>query len=517
MANQGVNIGQKIWSMADVLRDAGVGADAYLDQITLLLFVKMVNEQASLPKAFRQNTDWGKIELPDGYTWNKLVSLKGEDLLTYYAEMLKTFGNPNKTKGTLLEIYRGAENKIRNASLLESVIKKIDEQQWSALGVDVKGEIYESLLQRNGEDVKSGAGQYFTPRPLISTIVKCVNPQPDKKIADPCCGTGGFIITANKYIQENNKKLTDKQKQYLQCEAFSGGELVPDTYRLCLMNMILHGIGKVDSEPTIKNQDSLANQPSTKVDYVLTNPPFGKKTAKKVEKTVKNKKTGVEETRVAKEKDYYVRDDFFATTANKQFNFVMHIMSMLKVGGTAGIVLPDNVLSSGTDKAGTEIRRKLLKEFDLHTILRLPTGIFYAKGIKANVLFFEKRPASNTVQTKEVWVYDYRTNIHHTLVQNPMKEEHLKKFIECYNPKNRHERKELYNVETAPEARWRKFTYEEIEKRNDFDLDLKWLTPDSEFDDSLTISEVVQGMDNDKAIIVDSVDKIKSLLGDLLN
>lgn len=508
-----INIGQKIWSMADVLRDAGIKADQYLDQITLLLFVKMVGEMSSLPDAVKSKTEWGNIDLPEGYSWAQLKNKKGAELLEYYSDMLKTFGNPTKTKGMLYEIYSGSENKISNSALLASVINKIDEINWSSQSDDVKGDIYESLLQRTGKDTKSGAGQYFTPRELINTIVKCVNPKPGKTIADPCCGTGGFLISANAHILKNSN-LSSEQLKTLQNSTFSGGELVRDTYRLCLMNMLLHKIGSPNGVPPIKQQDSLANQPSTFVDYVLTNPPFGVKTAQKVEKAVKNKKTGEVELRVEAERDIYNRDDFFVNTSNKQLNFVMHIMSMLKVGGTGAVVLPDNVLTD--DNGGAKIRERLLKNYDLHTILRLPSGIFYAQGVKANVLFFEKRPASTQVETKEVWVYDYRTNIHHTLKQNPLAEEHLQDFVQCYNPANRHERTETYNAETNPEGRWRKFSYDDIAKRKGFDLDLKWVTPESDFDETLSIADVVKGLDYSRIQMNASIDKIKTLLADVV-
>jgi len=334
------------------------------------------------------------------------------------------------------------------------------------IGSDVKGDIYEGLLEKNAEDTKSGAGQYFTPRSLIRAMVECVQPKPEKTIMDPSCGTGGFFLAAYDYIVANHG-LNRPQKEFLKNKTFYGNEIVAGTRRLCLMNMFLHNIGEIDGETFISPTDALISTPSERYDYVLANPPFGKKSSI----TVTNEDGGQ-----SKEELNYTRQDFWVTTSNKQLNFLQHIRSLLKVKGEAAVVLPDNVLFEGG--AGETVRKQLLRNTDLHTILRLPTGIFYAHGVKANVLFFKNREAAPDPWTKEVWIYDYRTNIHHTLKKKPMRYEDLKDFIACYNPANRHERQEAWSEE-QPDGRWRKFTHEEITARDKTNLDIFWLKDDS--------------------------------------
>jgi len=338
------------------------------------------------------------------------------------------------------------------------------------LGADVKGDIYEGLLEKNAEDVKSGAGQYFTPRALIRAMVKCIQPQPMKTIADPACGTGGFFLAAYDYLVANNK-LDKEQNKFLKYSTFFGNEIVASTRRLALMNLFLHNIGDIAVDNQYAGKDGfispadalIAASPVT-YDYVLANPPFGKKSAQ----TFTN-----EEGELEKDDLTYNRHDFWATTSNKQLNFVQHIRSMLKTTGLAAVVVPDNVLFEGG--AGETVRKKLLETTDLHTILRLPTGIFYAQGVKVNVIFFDNKPASKSPWSKEIWVYDYRTNIHHTLKKNPLKLDDLKDFINCFHPANRHKRKETYHPDTKPEGRWRKFTYNEIIARDKTSLDITWL------------------------------------------
>ena len=314
---------------------------------------------------------------------------------------------------------------------------------------DVKGEIYEGLLQKNAEDVKSGAGQYFTPRPLIRTMVKCLRPEPMKTIADPCCGSGGFFLAAHEYIA-NNYSLDREQKEFLKNNTFYGNELVDSTFKLCLINLYLHNIGDIYGNVPVTLGDALLNDPGIRVDYVMTNPPFGKKSSI----TFTNEEGEQEEEDLV-----YNRQDFWTTTSNKQLNFLQHINTILKPTGKAAVVVPDNVLFEGG--AGEDVREKLLQTTDLHTISRLPTGIFYKPGVKANVIFFDKRPASPEMQTKSVWIYDFRTNIHFTLKQNPMTDRNLEDFISYYNPQNRYERTETWS-EDNPEGRWRKFSVEEI-------------------------------------------------------
>lgn len=331
------------------------------------------------------------------------------------------------------------------------------------MGTDIKGQIYEGLLEKNAEDTKSGAGQYFTPRALIKVMVECLNLQPEKTIADPACGTGGFFLASYDNLIANHS-LNIEQKQSLKYKTFFGNEIVANTRRLCLMNLFLHNIGDIESENVISPNDSLVADNGLRFDYVLTNPPFGKKSSM----TFTN-----EEGEQEKEDLTYNRQDFWATTSNKQLNFVQHIRTMLKTTGKAGVVVPDNVLFEGG--AGETVRKKILETTDLHTILRLPTGIFYAQGVKANVIFFDAKPASREPWTKEVWIYDYRTNVHHTLKKNPLKMDDLKDFIKCYNPANRQLRKETYNSETHLEGQWRKFTYKEIINRDKTSLDITWI------------------------------------------
>jgi len=464
------NIIQKIWSYSHVLRDAGVSYGDYLEQLTYLIFLKMAHEYAQPP--YNQ-----PIAIPEQYAWPELRKRRGAELESFYVKLLRELG---KEKGMLGQIFTKAQNKIQDPSMLYRVIDMIDKEQWAMMGVDVKGEIYEGLLAKNAEDVKSGAGQYFTPRPLIRAIVRCVRPEPGRTIADPACGTGGFFLAAYQFISQTYD-LDRDQKRFLKYHTFYGNEIVANTRRLALMNMLLHGIGDINSEPTISPTDALIAPPDRTYDTVLTNPPFGKKSSI----TIVNA-----EGKAEKEDFTYSRQDFWVTTSNKQLNFVQHVRTMLKTTGRAAVVVPDNVLFEGG--AGEVVRRKLLETTDLHTILRLPTGIFYAQGVKANVLFFDNRPAAKEPQTKEVWFYDYRTNIHHTLKKKPLRLEDLAEFIELYNPQNRHQRRETWDAEKNPEGRWRKFSYDEIIARDKASLDIFWLRDKSLTDlDNLPEPEVL--------------------------
>ncbi len=373
------------------------------------------------------------------------------------------------------DIFVKAQNKISDPAKLHKLINLIDSEDWVVLGADVKGDIYEGLLQKNAEDTKSGAGQYFTPRALIQAMVECVRPLPEKTIADPACGTGGFFLAAYDYLNKEHK-LNKDQLKHLKYETFHGWEIVTSTARLCLMNLFLHNVGDMDHEADITRDDSLRTTPSKKFDYVLTNPPFGKKSSTTVTNDAGEEK---------REALTYNRQDFWATTSNKQLNFVQHICSILKPGGTAAVVLPDNVLFEGG--AGETVRRQLLKTTELHTILRLPTGLFYAQGVKANVLFFENKPGAKTPWTKDVWIYDYRTNIKHTLKTDPLQFEDLADFIKCFNPADLHKRKATWS-DKSPEGRWRKYTYDEIVARDKASLDIFWLKDDS-LEDSANLPE----------------------------
>ena len=498
-------ITNKVWNIAGVLRDAAVFAQDYLEQITFLLFLKMIDENKKAPRSFRNFND---IPLPEGYSWDLLKSKSGDPLRDYYQQMLVTFA---KQEGMLGEIYRNAQNKIQTPVNLKRVISMIDGIEWNELSEDVKGDIYEGLLEKIAQDKKSGAGQYFTPRSLINVIVCCVNPSLGKKVTDPCCGSGGFLLSTKKFLTEKYGVMGGEQAKALQTRTFFGTEIVPETYRLCLMNLLLHGIGEMGGKSPIVCKDSLANAPSADelTDFVLTNPPFGKKSSMTVEKEVVDKETGETTTKLTKEREAYFRTDFIATTSNKQLNFVQHIKSLLKVGGTAAVVLPDNVLFEGG--AGETIRKNLLDTCDLHTILRLPTGIFYAQGVKANVLFFEKKPASEQKQTKEVWIYDYRTNIKHTLKQNPLQESDLQDFIDCYRPDDRYHREETYNAKTNPEGRWRKFTYDEIVARDKTSLDITWIKQGEETED-MSLSELLDTIQDKSNKIAEAVSQLQELL-----
>lgn len=445
----------KVWSFCTTLRDDGVGYGDYLEQLTYLIFLKMADEYAKPPYN-------RKVGIPKEYDWQSLKAKKGAHLEAHYVELLRKLGT---RKGMLGQIFTKSQNKIQDPAKLYRLIDMVDGTQWVTMGADVKGDIYEGLLEKNAEDTKSGAGQYFTPRALIRAMVECVRPEPGKTIADPACGTGGFFLAAYDFLaSEKNYKLDKSQKAFLKHKTFHGNEIVANTRRLCLMNMFLHNIGEIDGDSLISPNDALVAPGHVSFDYVLANPPFGKKSSMSF-----TNEQGEQDT----DDLTYNRQDFWATTSNKQLNFVQHIRSMLKTTGKAAVVVPDNVLFEGG--AGEIIRKKLLENTDLHTILRLPTGIFYAHGVKANVLFFDNQPASPKAWTKEVWYYDYRTNVHHTLKKKPLRFEDLAEFIESYNPKNRLKRKDTWDAKKNPEGRWRKFSYKELIARDKTSLDVFWL------------------------------------------
>ncbi|MFW5657240.1 MAG: type I restriction-modification system subunit M [Bacteroidota bacterium] len=486
----------KIWNLANVLRDDGVSYGDYLEQITYLLFLKMADELNKPPYnkglKFPRLKDVEGHEIKDGEfcDWETLSGKRGAELEAFYNQLLRSLSTE---KGILGQIFTKSQNKIQDPAKLSRVINMIDQEQWSMMGADIKGKIYEGLLEKNAEDTKSGAGQYFTPRSLIKTMVKCVQPKPMKTIADPACGTGGFFLASYDWIA-NNHELDREEKEFLKNETFHGNEIVANTRRLCLMNMYLHNIGEIEGNSYISPNDALVSDDGNRFDYVLTNPPFGKKSSY----TVTN-----EQGEAEKEDISYNRQDFWETTSNKQLNFLQHIKTMLKVTGQAAVVLPDNVLFEGG--AGEEVRKQLMKTTDLHTILRLPTGIFYAHGVKANILFFDNRPASKEAQTKEVWFYDYRTNVHHTLKKKTMTSADLEEFVKCYNPENRHKRTETWSETStgsaSPDGRWRKFTYEEILARDKTNLDIFWLR-----DKSLTDLDNLPDPDVLASEIIDNIE-----------
>lgn len=454
MPNEAPAIVQRLWNYCNVLRDDGVSYGDYVEQLTYLLFLKMADEQTKPP--------FNKLSIiPEGLDWQSLIEKDGDALEKHYRYILESLG---KERGLLGVIFRKSQNKIQDPAKLKRLIELINAETWIGLDIDVKGEIYEGLLQKNAEDTKSGAGQYFTPRALIKAIVEVIKPKPGETINDPACGTGGFLLAAHDYISKHYN-LDKDQKKFLKYNTFSGKDIVDNVARLCVMNLYLHGIG--GDESPIEVGDSLVSEPKTNYDIILTNPPFGKKSSI----TIVNG-----EGKADKESLIYERPDFWTTTSNKQLNFLQHVKTQAKINGKVAIVAPDNVLFEGG--AGEVIRRKLLAECDLHTILRLPTGIFYAQGVKANVLFFDRKPASEKPWTKEVWIYDLRTNMHFTLKTNPLQYEDLKEFIECYNPENRYNRKATWSPEN-PDGRWRVFTYDEIMQRDKVNLDIFWLKDES--------------------------------------
>ena len=493
MSEQTTTIISKVWGMCGPLRDDGVSYGDYLEQLTYLIFLKMSDEYSEPP----YNKDTG---IPKGYTWTDMNTLKGAELEEKYKSILEKLGEQG---GILGKIFKQATNKVSNAAILFRIVQMIDKEKWVSMSSDVKGEIYEGLLQKNAEDVKSGAGQYFTPRPLIRAMVKCLRPEPMKTIADPCCGSGGFFLAAQEFLTApGNFVLGREEKEFLKNNTFYGNELVSNTYKLCLMNLYLHNIGDIYGNVPVSLGDALLTDPGYRVDYVLTNPPFGKKSSI----TFTN-----EEGEQEDEDLVYNRQDFWTTSSNKQLNFIQHIITIMKATGKAAVVVPDNVLFEGG--AGEIIRKKLLETTDLHTILRLPTGIFYKPGVKANVLFFDRKPAGPETQTKEVWIYDFRTNIHFTLKQHPMTDEDLADFIKCYNSENRHMRSETWS-EDNPDGRWRRFKVDDIFARDKTSLDIFWIKDKSLADlDNLPDPDVLASdiIDN----LQSAIDSFNELIGTL--
>ena len=442
----------KLWNFCNLLRDDGVSTIDYTEQLTYLLFLKMAHERETRPLN-------PETIVPADCSWQRLLDTDGDELEVTYRTILETLA---KQSGTLGVIFRKAQNKIQDpAKLKRLIVDFIDKENWSATGVDIKGDAYEGLLAKGAEDIKSGAGQYFTPRALISAMVDCVQPTVADTVVDPACGTGGFLLAAYEYAARDAENLTPHEKEHLREGFVHGVELVDGTARLAAMNMLLHGMSRADGPSPIDVKDALTADPGDRWSVVLANPPFGTKSATKM--IGEDGKTTTSNLEI-------VRDDFWVTTANKQLNFVQHIKTILNINGRAGVVLPDNVLFEGG--AGETLRKRLLKEFDVHTLVRLPTGIFYAGGVKANVLFFDKRPASDTPWTEKLWVYDLRINQHFTMKQNPLRRKHLDEFVECYKPgRPRGERVES--------ERFKAFTYDELMARDKANLDLVWLKDDS--------------------------------------
>ena len=456
---------KKVWNLATTLSGQGIGYTDYVTQLTYLLFLKMDAENEEL---FEETSS-----IPEGSRWSNLVELDGLDLIEQYEKTLKILSEQDNLIGT---IFTKAQNKIDKPVYLKKVISMIDEEQWLVMDGDVKGAIYEGILEKNGQDKKSGAGQYFTPRPLIQAMVDCIKPKIGETVCDPACGTGGFLLAAYDCMKQQSQ---DKDKrEFLNNKALHGVDNTPLVVTLASMNLYLHGIG-TDRSP-IACEDSLEKEPDTLVDVILANPPFGTRPAGSVDIN---------------------RPDFYVETKNNQLNFLQHMMLMLKTSGRAAVVLPDNVLFEGG--AGETIRKKLLSDFNLHTILRLPTGIFYAQGVKANVLFFTKGQP-----TKEIWFYDYRTDVKHTLATNKLQRHHLDDFVASYtaNP-----RVETYNEDTARDGRWRKYTVEDIIARDKTSLDITWIKAGGE-EEQFTLDELMTNITTQASNISKAVAELQKLM-----
>lgn len=449
---------QKVWQLADVLAAAGVAFTDYIVQLTYILFLKMDAEAEALGI---------ESKIPKDCRWANLVDKDGFDLLERYEKSLKKLSEQPGLIGT---IFSKAQNKISQPAHLAKVVAMVDAQDWLSLDIDTKGAIYEGILEKNGQDKKSGAGQYFTPRALIKAMVDVTNPKITETVCDPACGTGGFLLAAFDHMKRESQ---DRRKQmFLKTEALTGFDITPLVVTLASMNLYLHGVG-IDSSP-VMCEDSLEKEPSRLYDVILANPPFGTRPA------------GLGEISS-------MRQDFFAKTSNNQLNFLQHIMLLLKVGGRAAVVLPDNVLFEGG--AGETVRKKLLADYNLHTILRLPTGIFYAQGVRANVLFF-----SRGGKTSETWVYDYRTGVKHTLANNKLERRHLDDFVACYTQKKR--------TETE---RWHRFAVEELVRRDKTNLDLKWLKEQSDDDVDVSLKELLADMEKYRDTINKAVVELTEL------
>lgn len=458
---------KKVKDIANVLAAAGVGFTDYITQLTYLLFLKMDDE--------RETVGLGS-SLPEGCKWKELVELSGEDLVEKYEEILDELA---KEEGLIGTIFTKASNKIDRPVLLAKVIEMLSSENWYMMDGDIKGAIYEKILEDNGQDKKSGAGQYFTPRALIKAIVDVVDPQIGETVADPACGTGGFLLHAFEHMKTQSKDIA--KQNFLRNNAFYGADNTPLVVTLASMNLYLHDIGT--SKSPIVCQDSLIDKSDKMFNVILANPPFGVRPQGSVE--------------------VYANRPEFVKTSDNQVNFLQHIMSIVKSEGRVGIVLPDNVLTDGG--ATAKVREKLLKEFNLHTILRLPTGIFYANGVKTNVLFFKKGEP-----TEDIWVYDYRTGVKHTLATKPMTREDLDDFVSCYCTGHIQDRVETYSKEN-PNGRWRRFTKEEVYSRDLLKLDFKWM--DLAEKDERSVSELLADMQTKASAINDAVAKLQEILG----
>ncbi|RKI35631.1 SAM-dependent methyltransferase [Corallococcus sp. AB004] len=423
---------QKLWNLCSLLREDGVTYHQYVAELAFVLFLKMAKETKR------------EDQLPKGYRWDDLVKREGMEQLQFYKELLLHLGTKGSSR--VQDIYANANTSLRHPKSLNALVKALDALDWYGVDRENLGDLYEGLLEKNATEVKSGAGQYFTPRPLVDAIIAVVKPQPGETVQDPAAGTGGFLIAADRYVRsqtDNYFDLTEKQQAFQRRKAFYGVELVPETRRLALMNMALHDL---EGELILGDTLSPVGRDLPKADIIITNPPFGTK-----------KGGGKPE-----------RDDFTFPTSNKQLAFLEHVYRGLKPGGRAAVVVPDNVLFE--ENVGQEIRADLMDKCDLHTVLRLPTGIFYAQGVKTNVLFFT-RGQTDKGNTKAVWFYDMRTNAPAYGKRTPFLRAHFADFEEVFGDnaqgKNKHN-------DQGSEGRFRIFTREEIKARGD-NLDILWL------------------------------------------
>jgi type I restriction enzyme M protein len=425
----------RLWNLCHVLRDDGITYHQYVTELSFLLFLKMAKETGA------------EEQLPAGYRWDDLRRQEGIDQLAFYRSLLVHLGNEGSDR--VQAIFHDANTALRQPRNLARLVESIDALDWYSAREEGLGDLYEGLLEKNASEKKSGAGQYFTPRTLIECMVNCIQPQPGEIIQDPAAGTGGFLIMADRYIKQHTNDFFDllaRAQEFQRKQAFVGIELVPDTHRLLLMNAMLHGI-----ESDMLLGDTLASLGAQlpKADVILTNPPFG------------TKRGG----------GWPKRDDFTYTTVNKQLAFLQHVYLALKPGGRAGVVVPDNVLFE--DGMGTKIRADLMDKCNLHTILRLPTGIFYAQGVKTNVLFFT-RGATNTGNTQKIWIYDLRINMPTFGKRTLLTHEHFAAFEACYGSKSDGTSE---RVDQSEGGRFRCFTRQEIARRGD-NLDISWLKGD---------------------------------------
>jgi type I restriction enzyme M protein len=464
-------IGKRAWSYAGVLQQAGLSCVEYVEQLTMLLFLKMADQLTEHPHN-------QKPIIPEELGWKALKKLSGAALEKQYSETNEKLA---LKKGMLGVIFKGARCDIHNPALLQQlIVNLIDKEDWMSLPVDVKGTIYEELLQRSASESTKGAGQYFTTRAVIRTMCEVMQPTPKDRICDPAAGTGGFLFNAYNYVLERYGKGMDRdEKRAVKEELVEGMELSSKVGRMCAMNLYLHGIGG-DKVVVHSGHDSLAAPWGKEYSMILANPPFGKSQSLLFVN---------EEGDTEKDDKVIVREDFWTTTSNKQLNFLQHMFTLLGIDGRAAVVLPDNVLFEGG--AGEKIRRNLLQKCNVHTLLRLPTGIWYANGVKANVLFFDKKEGRPEPWTEKVWVYDLRTNKHFTQKQSPIVRKDFDEFVECFKPGAIHKRKATWS-ESNPDGRWRSFSYEEIEKRDKASLDIFWIKDKSLTDaDSLPPPEIL--------------------------